>query len=47
MYGLYRLEESQMPKTATTNKAELMGYLKNMIAMRRTELEADRLYKAK
>jgi len=36
-----------MPTKATTNKDELMGYLKNMIAMRRTELEADRLYKAK
>ena len=36
-----------MPKTATTNKDELMKYLKSMIAMRRTELEADRLYKAK
>ena len=36
-----------MPTTATTNKEELMGYLKNMIVMRRTELEADRLYKAK
>jgi hypothetical protein len=47
LYGLYKLDEEQMPKTATTNKAELMGYLKNMVAMRRTELEADRLYKAK
>jgi len=36
-----------MPMKATTNKAELMAYLKRMIQMRRTELEADRLYKAK
>ncbi len=36
-----------MPKTATTNKAELMAYLKRMVIMRRTELEADRLYKGK
>jgi len=47
IYELYRLEEKDMPRTATTNKAELMGYLKRMIQMRRTELEADRLYKAK
>lgn len=36
-----------MPTTATTNKEELMAYLRSMILMRRTELEADRLYKAK
>jgi pyruvate dehydrogenase E1 component alpha subunit len=36
-----------MPNKATTNKEELMGYFKNMVVMRRTELEADRLYKAK
>jgi pyruvate dehydrogenase E1 component alpha subunit len=47
LYHLYRLEESEMPKTATTTKAELMGYLRRMIVMRRTELEADRLYKGK
>tara|TARA_B110000285_G_C15047193_1_gene574961 strand:- start:484 stop:1113 length:630 start_codon:yes stop_codon:yes gene_type:complete len=34
-----------MPSKATTTKAELMGYLDRMIRMRRTELEADRLYK--
>ena len=33
--------------TATTNKEELMKYFYNMVVMRRTELEADRLYKAK
>lgn len=47
VWSLYRLEEANMPKTATTTKEELMGYLRNMIVMRRTELEADRLYKAK
>lgn len=47
IWALHRLEESQMPKTATTTKEELMEYLRNMIVMRRTELEADRLYKAK
>ena len=47
LYQLHLLEESQMPTKATTNKDELMTYLKNMIVMRRTELEADRLYKAK
>lgn len=36
-----------MPKTATTSKEELLGYYKNMQVMRRTELEADRLYKGK
>jgi pyruvate dehydrogenase E1 component alpha subunit len=36
-----------MPNTATTNKEELMGYFRNMVTMRRTELEADRLYKGK
>jgi pyruvate dehydrogenase E1 component alpha subunit len=34
-----------MPNTATTNKAELMSYLDRMIRMRRTEVEADKLYK--
>ena len=36
-----------MPMKATTNKEELMGYFRNMVTMRRTELEADRLYKGK
>ena len=47
IYYLHHLEEAQMPMKATTNKEELMGYLKSMIVMRRTELEADRLYKGK
>ena len=45
LYELHLLEESQMPMKATTSKDELMMYLTNMIKMRRTELEADRLYK--
>ena len=47
IFHLYKLEQEQMPTKATTNKDELMGYLKRMITMRRTELEADRLYKGK
>jgi|TARA_B110000285_G_scaffold111699_1_gene126734 pyruvate dehydrogenase E1 component alpha subunit len=47
IYQLHRLEESQMPNKATTNKEELMGYFTSMVQMRRTELEADRLYKGK
>ena len=47
IYQLHHLEESQMPNKATTNKDELMGYFKRMVEMRRTELEADRLYKGK
>ena len=47
IYQLHRLEESQMPTKATTNKEELMGYFTRMVQMRRTELEADRLYKGK
>ena len=47
IYQLHHLEQAQMPTKATTNKDELMGYFKNMVVMRRTELEADRLYKGK
>ena len=47
IYETHHLDAGQMPMKATTNKDELMGYMRNMIYMRRTELEADRLYKAK
>lgn len=47
LYELHHLDEKDMPRTATTNKEELMSYLVRMIKMRRTELEADRLYKGK
>jgi len=47
IYATYRLDDKDLPNTATTNKAELMAYLTRMIQMRRTELEADRLYKGK
>ena len=46
-FELYRLQESQMPKSATTNKQELMAYFTRMSLMRRTEIVADNLYKAK
>lgn len=46
-FDLYRLDESLIPKKATTNKDELMAYFKRMSVMRRTEIVADNLYKAK
>lgn len=47
IYHTHRLDEKQLPRSATTNKEELMAYIKRMMIMRRTELESDRLYKAK
>ena len=47
MYEVYKLEAEGMPMKATTNKEELMAYHRRMFIMRRTELEADRLYKGK
>ena len=47
LYELHHLDLKDMPTKATTNKEELMSYLVRMIKMRRTELEADRLYKGK
>ncbi len=46
-FELHNLDESQMPKEATTNKDELMAYFKRMAIMRRSEVTADALYKAK
>jgi len=47
VYHTHLLDEKQMPMKATTNKDELLAYYKRMTIMRRTELESDRLYKAK
>ena len=46
-FELYKLDESKMPKNTTTNKQELMSYFTRMSLMRRTEIVADNLYKAK
>lgn len=46
-FELHRLSESQMPKTAVTNKQELLAYFTRMSLCRRTEIVADNLYKAK
>lgn len=46
-FELHRLEDSQMPKQTTTTKEELMKYFTEMSVMRRTEIIADNLYKAK
>jgi pyruvate dehydrogenase E1 component alpha subunit len=46
-FELHRLEQKQIPKEAVTNKEELMSYFKRMTIMRRTEIVADNLYKAK
>jgi hypothetical protein len=31
IYHTYKLDEKELPNKATTNKAELMGYLRRMI----------------
>lgn len=46
-FELHRLEDKQMPKTATTNKEDLIKYFTSMSVMRRTEIVADNLYKSK
>jgi pyruvate dehydrogenase E1 component alpha subunit len=47
IYHVHNLNEKDLPTKATTTKDELMAYVKRMMIMRRTELESDRLYKAK
>lgn len=44
---VHRLELNDMPKETTTTKEELMKYFTSMSVMRRTEITADNLYKAK
>jgi len=39
--GVHRLEEKDLPSTATTNQAELMQYFTRMATMRRMEIVAD------
>ena len=46
-FELHRLDEKDMPKSATTNKQELLAYFTRMTICRRTEIVADNLYKAK
>jgi len=46
-FELHKLEDSQMPKEATSNKQELMAYFHRMSLCRRTEIVADNLYKSK
>jgi len=46
-FELHNLDDKLMPKTATTNKGELLAYFTRMSLMRRTEIVADNLYKAK
>ena len=46
-FELHKLDEKQRPKTATSNKQELMAYFTRMALCRRTEIVADNLYKAK
>jgi pyruvate dehydrogenase E1 component alpha subunit len=46
-FEVHKLNEKEMPTTTTTNKEELMAYFHRMSIMRRTEIIADNLYKAK
>uniref|UniRef100_A0A7S3X1H4 Pyruvate dehydrogenase E1 component subunit alpha n=1 Tax=Strombidinopsis acuminata TaxID=141414 RepID=A0A7S3X1H4_9SPIT len=44
---VHLMEETTLPTSATTNKAELIGYYEKMYTMRRMEIAADVLYKSK
>jgi pyruvate dehydrogenase E1 component alpha subunit len=46
-FEVHRIDEKSLPTKATTSKEELMKYFTNMSVMRRTEIIADNLYKAK
>lgn len=46
-FEVHRLDVNQLPQKTTTTKEELMKYFTNMSVMRRTEIIADNLYKAK
>jgi pyruvate dehydrogenase E1 component alpha subunit len=46
-FEVHRLDANQLPQKTTTTKEELMKYFTNMSVMRRTEIIADNLYKAK
>jgi pyruvate dehydrogenase E1 component alpha subunit len=46
-FELHRLDESQMPTKATATKQQLLDHFQHMSVMRRTEIVADNLYKAK
>lgn len=46
-FEVYKLDESLFPTKATATKEELMAYFTRMSVMRRTEIVADNLYKAK
>lgn len=46
-FDTHRLDGYELPKTAKTNKKELMKYFKDMTLMRRVEIVSDLLYKNK
>jgi pyruvate dehydrogenase E1 component alpha subunit len=43
--GVHRLDEKDLPTTASVTKEEMLGMFKNMATMRRMETVADQLYK--
>lgn len=46
-YHVYKLDSHLLPKEATATKEEMLKHFYNMSVMRRTEITADSLYKAK